>query len=169
MRINELARELEIPSKQVIEALPKMGIVDKKSHSSKIDPDEVAKIRQYFRAPEDAEGKPAASASRVVRDGDEIKTKFDLSHISKPGDVLRAITQKQAEPAPPPRPRPVATPPPAAKTASPVSAPPSPPPRAAAPASSAPPKPAPRFITPETLGPRPAPPIVRPEPKPVAA
>src|SRR5436305_2531410 len=103
MRINELARELEIPSKQVIEALPKIGIADKKSHSSKVEPDEVDKIRRYFNATAEADNKPAASG-RAARDGDEIKPKFDLSHISKPGDVLKAIQQKQVEPTPSPRP-----------------------------------------------------------------
>ena len=116
MRINELARELEIPSKQVIEALPKIGIADKKSHSSKVEPDEVEKIRNHFRAIAEAENKPAPSG-RASRDGDEIKPKFDLSHISKPGDVLKAIQQKQVEPAPVaarPAAKPVAAPPAAA-------------------------------------------------------
>ena len=99
MRINELARELEIPSKQVIEALPKIGIADKKSHSSKVEPDEVEKIRRHFNAIAEAENRPVSS-SRASRDGEELKPKFDLSHISKPGDVLKAIQQKQAEPAP---------------------------------------------------------------------
>src|SRR5215472_17055048 len=95
MRINELARELEIPSKQVIEALPKIGIADKKSHSSKVEPDEAEKIRNYFRATSDAE-KPPGATSRVSRDG----------------DVLKAIQQKQAEPPSPARPvaRPAAPP-----------------------------------------------------------
>ena len=165
MRINELARELEIPSKQVIEALPKIGIADKKSHSSKVEPDEVEKIRNYFRASSDGE-KPVGATGRVSRDGDEIKPKFDLSHISKPGDVLKAIQQKQAEPPAPPRPvaRPTA-PPVAAK----APAAPAAPAKAAAPAAAAPaappPKPAPRFITPESVAPRPPAPIVRPEPK----
>src|SRR5437763_2751023 len=99
MGINELARELEIPSKQVIEALPKIGIADKKSHSSKVEPDEVEKIRRHFNAIAEAQNRPVSS-SRASRDGDELKPKFDLSHISKPGDVLKAIQQKQAEPAP---------------------------------------------------------------------
>ncbi|MBV8205289.1 MAG: translation initiation factor IF-2 [Acidobacteria bacterium] len=171
MRINELARELEVPSKQVIEALPKIGIADKKSHSSKVDPDEIEKIRKHFRAAAEAESKPA-SAPRLAGEGDEIKTKFDLSNISKPGDVLKAITQKQAVPAAPPRPAtapPAARPPasaavpkpaaPAVSTAAPPTAPP----------PTAPAKPAPRFITPDILAPRPPAPIVRPEAKPPAA
>ncbi|HZU21406.1 MAG TPA: translation initiation factor IF-2, partial [Terriglobales bacterium] len=167
MRINELARELEIPSKQVIEALPKIGIADKKSHSSKVEADEVQKIRDYFRASSSGDGKQA-SAGRATRDGDEIKPKFDLSHISKPGDVLKAIQQKQAEPAAaPPRPaaKPAAPAAPVAKAAPAAPAAPqaSPP---AAPQSSAPAKPAPRFITPESVATaRPAPRIVRAEPQ----
>ncbi|HKD91317.1 MAG TPA: translation initiation factor IF-2 [Terriglobales bacterium] len=164
MRINELARELEIPSKQVIEALPKIGIADKKSHSSKVEPDEVEKIRNYFRASSDGE-KPGGATGRVSRDGDEIKPKFDLSHISKPGDVLKAIQQKQAEPPAPARP--VARPAAPSIAAKAPAAPPAPAKAVApaAPAPVAPPKPAPRFITPESVAPRPPAPIVRPEPK----
>jgi hypothetical protein len=35
------------------------------------------------------------------RGEEEIKTKIDLSHISRPGDVLKAITQKKEAVAPP--------------------------------------------------------------------
>jgi len=40
-------------------------------------------VRAHFRA--SAEAAPARSA-RSVREADEIKTKIDLSQISKPGD-----------------------------------------------------------------------------------
>src|SRR5947209_9938851 len=144
MRINELARELEVPSKQVVEALPKIGIADKKSHSSKVEADEVEKIRAHFRAIAEAENRPAAA--RPTRDGDELKPKFDLSHISKPGDVLKAIQQKQTEP--PPR---IAARPTAAAPARPAVTP-AVPQRPATAAPSAPaaqrPAPAPRVVTP---------------------
>ena len=40
IRINDLARELEVPNKQVLDALPKIGVTEKKTHSSSIEGDE---------------------------------------------------------------------------------------------------------------------------------
>ncbi len=40
-------------------------------------------------------------SARPLRGEEEIKTKIDLSHISRPGDVLKAITQKKEAAAPP--------------------------------------------------------------------
>ena len=46
----------------------------------------------------------AAKPSRTLRGEEEIKTKIDLSHISRPGDVLKAITQQKESVAAPPKP-----------------------------------------------------------------
>src|SRR5579862_8853599 len=37
IRINELARQLEIPSHTLLEMLPELGVTEKKTHSSSID------------------------------------------------------------------------------------------------------------------------------------
>src|SRR5580693_8114461 len=37
IRINELARQLEIPSHVIVEMLPEVGVTEKKTHSSSID------------------------------------------------------------------------------------------------------------------------------------
>ena len=37
IRINALARELEVPSKQVLDLLPQLGITEKKTHSSSLE------------------------------------------------------------------------------------------------------------------------------------
>jgi translation initiation factor IF-2 len=50
IRINELARELEVKSRVVLEALPELGITDKKSHSSALDDEAADKVRAHFRA-----------------------------------------------------------------------------------------------------------------------
>jgi translation initiation factor IF-2 len=111
IRINDLARELEVKSKAILDALTAVGVTEKKTHSSSIEEHEAEKVRAHFRA--SSESQSANKAARGGRvDPDEIKTKIDLSHISKPGDVLKAIIGKQqgaAQPAAPPRP---ATPPP---------------------------------------------------------
>ena len=48
IRINELARELEVKSKEIIDALPEMGILEKLTHSSSLDDDLVYRIRKHF-------------------------------------------------------------------------------------------------------------------------
>src|SRR5579885_783417 len=113
VRINDLARELEVKSRAILDALPQVGVTEKKTHSSSIEDHEADKVRAYVRGQSEAQGSSARSA-RPLRGEEEIKTKIDLSHISRPGDVLRAITQKKeavAPPAPPVRPP---TPPPVA-------------------------------------------------------
>src|ERR1700729_3563014 len=108
VRINDLARELEVKSRPILDALEAIG-VSGKTHSSSIDEDQAVRVRAYFSG--DRSGttpKPAAEA----------KPKFDLSNVSKPGDAMRAILErKQAQSAAAARPtvappaRPVATPP----------------------------------------------------------
>jgi translation initiation factor IF-2 len=163
VRINDLARELEVKSREILEVLPKIGITEKKTHSSSIEEDEAERVKKYFgeQSPAPSRGTRASAAAP-----DEFKPKIDLSHISKPGDVLKAITQRAAQPVAPSRP--VAPPPPRPTVAPPSAVPPKP----AAPAASAQPaapvetKPAPRFITPQSV-PRPPAPIITP-PRPPA-
>jgi len=102
VRINDLARELEVKAKAVLDLLPEIGVKEKKTHSSSIGADEAEKVRRHFRA--QAEAATAAKESRAARPApSEIKTKIDLSKISKPGDVLKAITKLTAPAPPPPR------------------------------------------------------------------
>jgi translation initiation factor IF-2 len=72
IRINELARELEVKSRAVLDCLLKVGITEKKSHSSSLDDDAADKVRAYFRggktpagaaAPKEAKSAPAKAAS----------------------------------------------------------------------------------------------------------
>ena len=39
IRINDLARELEVKSKEVLDFLPSIGVTEKKTHSSSIEAD----------------------------------------------------------------------------------------------------------------------------------
>ncbi|MGC2324647.1 MAG: translation initiation factor IF-2 N-terminal domain-containing protein, partial [Terriglobales bacterium] len=133
IRINDLARELEVKSKEILDLLPTIGVAEKKTHSSSIEVDEAEKVRQHFTAHRET---PAAKEARAGRPGpDEIKPKFDLSHISKPGDVLKAIQQKTS-PAPPAMRIPEAPSRPAAAVPPRPPAPAQPPPLAAKPAAS---------------------------------
>ncbi|HZR33251.1 MAG TPA: translation initiation factor IF-2 [Terriglobales bacterium] len=156
IRINDLARELEVKSKSILDALQAVGVTEKKTHSSSLEIDEAEKVRGYFRAQAEAQA-ASSKPSRSARADDTIKTKIDLSHISKPGDVLKAIGKQQTPAA---TPTPVKPPAPAAPAveSKPVVAPPRP---AVAPTAASHPPAAPISI--------PAPPAVQATPPPVAA
>ncbi len=95
IRINDLARELEVKSKAILDALPEVGVTEKKTHSSSVEEHEAEKVRAYLRAASEAQ--TVTKQTRPSRvDSDEIKTKIDLSNISRPGDVLNAIRRQQA-------------------------------------------------------------------------
>ena len=97
IRINDLARELEVKSKSILDVLPEVGVTEKKTHSSSLEDHEADKVRARLRSASAAQS--SSRSSRPARpDGDEIKTKIDLSHISKPGDALKAIISKQQGP-----------------------------------------------------------------------
>src|SRR5207245_5168793 len=87
VRINDLARELEVKSKAILDVLPKVGVTEKKTHSSSVEADEADRIRKFLAG----NGGGAREESRGASRADEIKPKFDFSKISKPGDVLKAI------------------------------------------------------------------------------
>ncbi|MBV8115546.1 MAG: translation initiation factor IF-2 [Silvibacterium sp.] len=179
VRINDLARELEVKSKAILDVLDHVGVTEKKTHSSSLELDEAERVRTHFQRIK--AGIPAGARADAAP-----RPKIDLSHVSKPGDVLKAIQQKKEEAAaPPPRPAPAAPAPvatapsvgvrPAApvatvRPAAPVAAAgPAPTPAVERPAPPAPPveaqRPAPRRIVPQ---PRPAAPIVAPPPPPPA-
>jgi translation initiation factor IF-2 len=167
IRINDLARELEVKSKEILDVLLKVGVTEKKTHSSSIEEDQAELVKKYFQ---DHEPGPSRG-SRIAPAPDEFKPKIDLSHISKPGDVLKAITQRAAQPAAPPRQ--VAPPSHAVPTRSAVTPPSAVPPKpvspltataSAQPATAVEPKPAPRFITPQSVARPAAAVIVRPKP-----
>ena len=48
IRINELARELEVKAHEILELLPELGVVEKKTHSSSIDEDVAVKLRRHY-------------------------------------------------------------------------------------------------------------------------
>ncbi|HLW52474.1 MAG TPA: translation initiation factor IF-2 [Candidatus Angelobacter sp.] len=127
IRINDLARELEVKSKAILDILEEVGVTEKKTHSSSVEEDEAERIRKHFSA-------KSGPAARDRAGQAEIKPKLDLSRISKPGDVLKLLKEREqqlhqptapAKPAAVPAARPVAAPP-AAKPAAPVAEKPAP-------------------------------------------
>ncbi len=76
IRINELARELEVKAKLILDYLPEAGVTEKKTHSSSIDEAAAEKVRAHFRAQQaaeeeaarkEAEAKAAAERAAVER------------------------------------------------------------------------------------------------------
>ncbi|MGA9389480.1 MAG: translation initiation factor IF-2 [Candidatus Sulfotelmatobacter sp.] len=150
VRINDLARELEVKSRAILETLPLVGVTEKKTHSSSLEEHEAEKVRVYIRSAAEGSSSSAKSGSRLVRGEEEIKTKIDLSHISRPGDVLKAITQQKETVVPPAPLRPA---PP--ETHAPVAPPPAEKPAAAPPAA---------VSRPTTVAPPPVKPTAEPQP-----
>ena len=103
VRINDLARELEVKSKAILDVLTLVGVTEKKTHSSSLEDHEADKVRAHFRGSAEAPAQ-LSKPNRPMRGEEEIKTKIDLSHISRPGDVLKAITQQKEAVTAPPRP-----------------------------------------------------------------
>ncbi|HEV2615046.1 MAG TPA: translation initiation factor IF-2 [Candidatus Acidoferrales bacterium] len=72
IRINELARELEIKAKVLIEYLPEIGIAEKKTHSSSLENEQADRVRKHFHELAAAEAveesaKQAKAAAAKVR------------------------------------------------------------------------------------------------------
>src|SRR5450631_2176864 len=91
VRINDLARELEVKSRAILDALTHVGVTEKKTHSSSLEEDEAERVRQHFQR----SGKNGAGATKAA--DSEPKQKIDWSRVSKPGDVLKAIQQRKDE------------------------------------------------------------------------
>src|ERR1700691_3203347 len=100
VRLNELARELEIKAKVLIDYLPEIGVTEKKTHSSSIDVDHAVLVRKHFQQLADDEA--AAEAEKQAK-------------------AAAAKVRPVARPAPPPPPAPAARP-----VAAPVAAKPAP-------------------------------------------
>jgi translation initiation factor IF-2 len=143
VRINDLARELEVKSKSILDALTAVGVTEAKTHSSSIEADEAEKVRNYLS------GK-RSSSSAATKPQVEAKPAFNLAHISKPGDAVKAIlARKQAEEEARHAPRrPAATPAPPAVASAPKAAS-KPVLKASAPEAAAPAAPAPRRVVPQ--------------------
>ena len=138
IRINELARELEVKSNVVLEYLAELGIPDKKSHSSALDDDLADKVRAHFRADgepatEKVEEAPAAPVQPTPPvEAPHVPIALDLKKLHDFKSDLHPLTRsiadikvtaRKAVVAPPPPPKPVVPPPAAAGPATSPAAP----------------------------------------------
>src|SRR3979490_1143347 len=93
IRINDLARELEVKSKAILDALTEVGVTEKKTHSSSIEEHAAVLNRRHIRGHAE-EAAASSNATRSARTEFWILTQLDLFNISLERILLRAIQQK---------------------------------------------------------------------------
>ena len=165
VRINELARELEVKAKAIIDLLPGFGVTEKKTHSSSIPVDVAEKVRRTIQgqAEQDAAAEAATAAEKAVKEAAARAARM------KPAAPAPAVPPAAAKPPVPavPAPQTPAPTPVAAKPAAPAptTAPQAPAPRPLAPVAPAPA--APSSAAPAAPA-KPATPAAPPAPQPAA-
>ena len=87
VRVNDLARELEVKSKEILDALAAVGVTEKETHSSSIEYDEAAKVRSLLTG--------GRAASRNGAPAADVRPKVDFKNATKPGDIARAILERK--------------------------------------------------------------------------
>ena len=101
IRINELARELEVKAHELLERLPELGVADKKTHSSSLDDDVVLKLRRYYgredtAPPSEAEAE-SATEDRVAAPAVHVPVSNGQPK-SQPAAEVEATPAVRAEP-----------------------------------------------------------------------
>ena len=156
VRINELARELEVKAKAIIDLLPGFGVTEKKTHSSSIPADVAEKVRASIQGQAQAEADAEAKA-KADKDAKDAAARAALRKPAAPAPIAPPVAV-----APPAAPKPVAAPPaPVAPAAPPVQKAPAPTPVSVAPAAAAPPVSAPTPAPPKPATPAPTAPAAQ--------
>src|ERR1700722_4621814 len=130
VRINELARELEIKAKVLIEYLPEVGVTEKKTHSSSIDNSHAELVRKHFLGL--AAQEAAAEAEKTKAAAAKSKPSRPAAAATQPAAARTSPAAPAAAPSAPTAVRPAAAAP------TPASAPPAPAGASATGASTAP-------------------------------
>ncbi len=119
IRINELARELEVKSRVVLDCLKQLGVTDKKSHSSSLDDATADRVRKHFKgegSEAGSERKEAASKTAARPKGEAAGTAAPSRPARRKGieaspksfrrsiAEIKAAARKTVAPPPPPRP-----------------------------------------------------------------
>jgi translation initiation factor IF-2 len=112
VRINELARELEVKAKAIIDLLPQYGVTEKKTHSSSIPVDVAEKVRKHLHGVADAEA-AAEAAARAEKETKDAAAKAARLRPAAPA----VAPAKPSAPAAPPASAPAASAPKAPATA----------------------------------------------------
>ncbi|HXE35638.1 MAG TPA: translation initiation factor IF-2 [Verrucomicrobiae bacterium] len=136
VRINELARELEVKAKAIIDLLPGYGVTEKKTHSSSIPEDVAEKVRKNILGQAEAEAAAEAAAKAEASAKEAAAKALRMRPAAAPPAPVAAapsVAVKSAAPTVAPPAAPVAPPiAPAARPAAPAA------PATVAPVSAAP-------------------------------
>src|SRR5579862_8910920 len=89
IRINELARELEVKPNVILELLPELGVSDKKTHSSSLDDDVALEVRRRLGG---VAGGNGAGHAPAIEEGPE---DFEAEAESTPAPVAEPVRQSQ--------------------------------------------------------------------------
>jgi translation initiation factor IF-2 len=89
IRINELARELEVKAHEILDRLPELGVTEKKTHSSSIDEDVAIKLRRLygFDTPEmegDQSGRPERAIAYEEHTPEGAREEPEADHPAAP-------------------------------------------------------------------------------------
>jgi translation initiation factor IF-2 len=95
IRINELARELEVKAHEILEKLPELGVTEKKTHSSSIDEDVADQLRRHYTIEPRAEAAEPAPAP-----AEAISTEQPAQEAPAPVESAASGTAPQVEAAP---------------------------------------------------------------------
>jgi len=161
IRINELARELEVKARAILDYLPEAGVTEKKTHSSSIDVAAAEKVKKHFQdlAKAEADAEAAAISEKAAKEAAAKAARrapaAAAPAAAKPAPVAAPPAPAAAKPAvvaPPAQAPVVETKAPAPVAAKPVAAPPAP---AAPQAPPAPAAKAPAAAKPSTVPVRP--------------
>ncbi|HLZ51697.1 MAG TPA: translation initiation factor IF-2 [Candidatus Acidoferrum sp.] len=119
VRINELARELEVKAKAIIDLLPGYGVTEKKTHSSSIPVDVAEKVRKNILGQAEAEAKAeaAAKAEKEAKDAAAKAARMRPAVVPAP---LAAAPAAVKPPVAPSAPHVAPTAPPVTRPAAPV-------------------------------------------------
>ena len=103
IRINELARQLEVKSSKVIEKLSEFGLAEKVTHSSSIDDDMADRLRRYYGGDasqaNETQRRNRSGSSTSVLDGEPETEQHDEPGHHEPAPPVAAAKPMEAKPA----------------------------------------------------------------------
>jgi translation initiation factor IF-2 len=119
IRINELARQLEVKSRAILDCLVALGVTEKKSHSSSLDDETADRVRRYFGRQEEEREAGEAEPEANPQKKEEVPVPESKPAPAIPGRAklleaersfrrsfaeIKAAARKTVAPPPPPRP-----------------------------------------------------------------
>src|ERR1700719_245348 len=100
IRINVLARELEVKAHELLDKLPELGVTEKKTHSSSIDEDVAEKLRHIFAGAGGGERaeQPSSNGSAIAlaEDPPAVEEERDEPQAAAPDAVRESEPAQQA-------------------------------------------------------------------------